>query len=709
MTKNATKRALLSSALALVVCISMLIGTTYAWFTDSVTSTNNIIKSGNLDVELYYMNDETSDWTEVNANTNIFKENTLWEPGHTEVVKLKVVNEGTLALKYQLGVNIASEVKSVSVLGNELALSDYIKYAVIDGEQDYNRDTAVAAAEAKNATALKTAYNSGTTELKAKDSTNSGEKIVTMVVYMPETVGNEANYASGKAQPTIYLGINLFATQVGAEYDSFDNTYDKDAWNDGFNVYTAEDLQAALNNGKDVVLMNNIEGAINITEDVAINLNGNTFTGTILAPDANITLANGKIANDNRSASAIEINSGSLVIKDVEIESARHALRIDGPVDVIINNGTFKTVPVSGQTQHALNISGGATVTINDGTFIGPKGTASDSGSAVAAKNSDVKIYGGNFSGGKPKTISGSITVYGGTFDQDPATYATVADGCSVQNDDGQYSVVTDPIVDKGTYGGVDWTLTKSGKLTVSPAQTPVADTNSGKTYEVGAWREAVRYNSKGEGVAIEGWPYDRSKVTKLIIEEGVTSIGSFAAQGFTSLTGEVVIPSTVTYIGQEAFQKSTFTKLTFAEGGTEELCIAQGAFKNLNIEEVSLPADRPVHLHAWVFNNCHQLKNVTLPASLVSVHGTNHIDYFKDFNAHSNPTWTKASEIFAYDEKLETITFGSEAVRDMFFANFNATAKDYIVAYVGLTAYSSLEKANEAAQISGEPVVKLK
>ncbi len=260
-----------------------------------------------------------------------------------------------------------------------------------------------------------------------------------------------------------------------------------------------------------------------------------------------------------------------------------------------------------------------------------------------------------------------------------------------------------------GTWGGIDWTLTEDGTLTIAPTKgTPVADPNSGKTYEVGAWREAVRYDSKGEGVAIEGWPYDRTKVKTLIIEEGVTSIGSFTAQGFTNLTGEVVIPSTVTYIGQEAFQKSTFTKLTFAAGGTEELCIAQGAFKNLIIEEVVLPADRPVHLHAWVFNNCLDLKHATLPATLVSVHGTNHIDYFKDFNAHSNPTWTKSSEIFAYDENLATITFGSEAVRDMFFANNNGTSKDSIVAYIGLVAYSSLKDAVNAAQ-DGDTITLIK
>ena len=49
-----TKQMLLYSIVSLCLCVSMLIGTTYAWFTDNVTSTNNIIQTGKLDVELEY-------------------------------------------------------------------------------------------------------------------------------------------------------------------------------------------------------------------------------------------------------------------------------------------------------------------------------------------------------------------------------------------------------------------------------------------------------------------------------------------------------------------------------------------------------------------------------------------------------------------------------------------------------------------------------
>ena len=344
------------------------------------------------------------------------------------------------------------------------------------------------------------------------------------------------------------------------------------------------------------------------------------------------------------------------------------------------------------------------------------------------------------------ENVSGASALIGGTYDDGKSVeakigdkyYATLATAISAAESGDTVTLLCDVnavdipdgvtlhtngykcIQAKGTWGGIDWTLDAEGTLTIAPTEgTPIADANSGKTYEVGAWREAVRYDSTGEGKAIEGWPYDRTKVKKLIIEEGVTSIGSFTAQGLTNLTGEVVIPSTVTYIGQEAFQKSTFTKLIFAEGGTEELCIAQGAFKNLIIEEVSLPSDRPVHLHAWVFNNCLNLKSATLPATLVSVHGTNHIDYFKDFNAHSNPTWTQSSDIFAYNKNMETITFGSEEVKNMFFAaQGNQNSIDSIgdveikvvvpaVAQIGETKYVSLADAVASAK-DGEEITLL-
>ena len=113
-TAKATKRAMLSSVVALFLCFAMLMGTTYAWFTDSVTSENNVIKSGNLDVTLEYY--KGGKWHDVQGASDIIT-NELWEPGATEIAYLRIKNNGSLALKYSLGVNIRSEKEGVNAAG----------------------------------------------------------------------------------------------------------------------------------------------------------------------------------------------------------------------------------------------------------------------------------------------------------------------------------------------------------------------------------------------------------------------------------------------------------------------------------------------------------------------------------------------------------------------------------------------------------------
>ena len=111
-----TKRALLSSIVSLILCFTMLLSTTYAWFTDTVVSGNNIITAGNLDIELEYWNG--TEWADVKAASDILT-NTLWEPGVTEVAYLRVANAGSLAFKYQLSINIVSETAGKNVAGDD--------------------------------------------------------------------------------------------------------------------------------------------------------------------------------------------------------------------------------------------------------------------------------------------------------------------------------------------------------------------------------------------------------------------------------------------------------------------------------------------------------------------------------------------------------------------------------------------------------------
>ena len=221
MTK--TKRSLIFSIVSLILCLVMLTGSTFAWFTDSITSGKNVIVAGNLDVELEYLNADGK-WESVEGKTDLFDQNALWEPGHTETVYLRVVNLGSLALKYKLGLNIADEIGSMNVLDKEFKLSDFIRFGAVNDVEAPYADRAAARDAVKEATLIREGFTTA-------NSINAGDpaQYVVLVVYMPETVGNEANYKTGCAVPKIELGVTLVATQMTDESDSFGNTYDEKA------------------------------------------------------------------------------------------------------------------------------------------------------------------------------------------------------------------------------------------------------------------------------------------------------------------------------------------------------------------------------------------------------------------------------------------------------------------------------------------------
>ena len=217
-----TKKSLLASGLSLLACVALLIGSTFAWFTDNVTSGRNQITAGNLDVELY-ARDTDGVYQPVNENEALFDDAALWEPGHTEVVYLKVANEGTLALKYQLAVTVESETPGTNVDGEAFNLSDYLVFgqAVGTTETIYNTRAAAQAAAGEQM-----GLNDYT---KPGNLLSGAEEYIALVVYMPEGVGNKANYKTGTTAPSIQLGVNLVAAQDTVESDSFGTDYDVDA------------------------------------------------------------------------------------------------------------------------------------------------------------------------------------------------------------------------------------------------------------------------------------------------------------------------------------------------------------------------------------------------------------------------------------------------------------------------------------------------
>ena len=224
--KHSTKRALIASALSILLCVSMLAGTTFAWFTDTVSSARNQIVAGNLDIELEYSTD-MSNWTPVDLNTNVFDDEALWEPGYTEVVYLRVSNLGNLALKYRLGINVSAETLGKTKDGEDIRLSDFIEYGIVEDVTAKYADRAAARDALSSATALNTPYDEEFS-LVGKTENATDTDVFALVVYMPESVDNVANH-DGENAPSIHLGLSVVATQNTVEEDGFDSTYDEEA------------------------------------------------------------------------------------------------------------------------------------------------------------------------------------------------------------------------------------------------------------------------------------------------------------------------------------------------------------------------------------------------------------------------------------------------------------------------------------------------
>lgn len=223
-----TKRALLTSVLALVLSLAMLAGTTFAWFTDTASTGVNRIVSGNLDVGLEYWGGAESGWLTAENSEDLFDKNALWEPGYTQIIYLRVANNGNLALTYAMQITPVHETVGVNVDGEEFKLSDYIKFGWTTFTADENGTPVALDREAaqtgvgEGAQLGKTLHRQAAEPMKA-----SAEELVALVAWMPENVGNEANYST--VQPTIELSLKVLATQAAVESDSFNNTYDDDA------------------------------------------------------------------------------------------------------------------------------------------------------------------------------------------------------------------------------------------------------------------------------------------------------------------------------------------------------------------------------------------------------------------------------------------------------------------------------------------------
>ena len=346
--KKATKRALLTSVMALVMCVVMLVGTTFAWFTDTASTGVNKIQAGNLDIEVEYRTTADGEWKTLDKATDLFgAEGTLFEPGHTRVVELKIANAGNLALKYKIGMNVVSETAGTNKDSKPYKLSEYLKVATT-GIQQYPAEGGIAEAmewaifqpgmgsmwkshDFANFY-LEYASNGNVHALQPGDA-----RILGIKVYMPESVGNEANAKTPADAASINFGLHVVATQYTTERDSFDNKYDKDATYPEYTVTTADALTTAAKEG----------GIITVNDDIAPS-------DTVVASGTVQLNMNGKkLAN---TADIWSDNDWSLV-------SAQNGANL-----TITGNGTFAAKE---NDCYAVDVQDGSTVTITSGTFNG--------------------------------------------------------------------------------------------------------------------------------------------------------------------------------------------------------------------------------------------------------------------------------------------------------------------------------------------------
>lgn len=221
MTKTkSTKRALLSSVLALMVCIAMLIGSTFAWFTDNVSSTGNKIQSGTLKVDLELLDKASGAWNSIKEDKTALFKGDKWEPGYTEVKVLRVVNDGSLALKWKAALVFPEE---LSILAD--AIDVYVMpYGVRENA------TGVAYPTDRN---LEGYLPAGTVRefaqggiFNTKGVLKEGETAyLGFALKMREEAGNQ--YQGLELSGA--FDIQILATQYTYEEDSYGNEYDVNA------------------------------------------------------------------------------------------------------------------------------------------------------------------------------------------------------------------------------------------------------------------------------------------------------------------------------------------------------------------------------------------------------------------------------------------------------------------------------------------------
>ena len=274
MKKNTTKRSLLASVLALVMCVTMLVGTTFAWFTDSASTSVNKIEAGKLKLELLDKNGKPLAENEPLTWVTEDEGDVLWEPNCTyDLEPFQIMNAGDLALKYK----VVLKASKIDKTADGKSLLDVIEWTVKVGGE--------VATVIKDGAAMKV-ENVLLADLGAEDGTAiiDGEKLTANAAAKITVTGHMKAEASNDYQGLTIdgFGITVYAAQVNHESDSNGTDYDVAAPYDKtapktplvVSVGTAAELATALKTFSAAGAGSNV---INLTQDFEIKT-GETWT-----------------------------------------------------------------------------------------------------------------------------------------------------------------------------------------------------------------------------------------------------------------------------------------------------------------------------------------------------------------------------------------------------------------------------------------------
>ena len=275
--QKATKRALLTSVMALVMCVVMLVGTTFAWFTDTASTAVNKIVAGNLDVDIVDKEGISLDGKTLSFVNKDNQSNILWEPGATFFTQgFKIENKGNLALKYKV---------VVSGTTGDAKLLKAIKLDVVE-------------AKTKEATPVSFA-NEGNL-LKQNDSAPANNGVYYLRGHMDENAGNEYKNLTLDG-----ISITVYATQYTYEKDSFDELYDANAGKDTA-YYTLDKFNALTEIPEYVKVVYLDIGSVSLADgDVTI---GNKDICDMWTWDRNTDHTVGDILEDGRKVYMVRDN-----------------------------------------------------------------------------------------------------------------------------------------------------------------------------------------------------------------------------------------------------------------------------------------------------------------------------------------------------------------------------------------------------------------